>query len=257
MKHLTCIVLSAFVLSLAGCGKWFKAKSPISGQEATDGQLARELAAVEGATRAETGKLADDLAEAELKREQSKARAKQAFETAVRNVQTIAEQEVQKLGEEFAQAEADANGAFALVNTKIAARVRQLSEELETTRTSVASAREEIARKRESMGSLLAVGETVTSAFGSTGGILGAGIGLLGTVLGLKGRRDANATREAATRIIDAIDIAKEKDPIFAAKFKEHGTLLASWMGAQGVQLVQKAQEAGATDGSKPNSNAE
>ena len=49
--------------------------------------------------------------------------------------------------------------------------------------------------------------------------------------------------QEATTRIIDAIDVVKSADPQFAAKFKEHGTLLSDWMGKNAVDLVTRTQE--------------
>jgi hypothetical protein len=58
----------------------------------------------------------------------------------------------------------------------------------------------------------------------------------------LKGRRDAKSIMAATTRIVDAIDVLKERDPAVASAFRANGKLLAEWMGPDAVRVVNKAQ---------------
>jgi hypothetical protein len=74
------------------------------------------------------------------------------------------------------------------------------------------------------------------------GPLLGIGLGLVGTLFGLGQRAKAQRTEANTTRIVDAIDIAKEKDPAFAAAFKSNAKTIQDFAGPEATALVSKIQ---------------
>ena len=74
------------------------------------------------------------------------------------------------------------------------------------------------------------------------GPLLGIGLGLVGTLFGLGQRAKAKHTETNAARIVDAIDVAKEKDPIFAERFKANAKTITDFAGPEATALVSKIQ---------------
>lgn len=74
------------------------------------------------------------------------------------------------------------------------------------------------------------------------GPLLGIGLGLVGTLFGLGQRAKAQRTETNAARIVDAIDVAKEKDPIFAERFKANAKTITEFAGPEATSLVTKIQ---------------
>jgi chemotaxis protein histidine kinase CheA len=75
------------------------------------------------------------------------------------------------------------------------------------------------------------------------GGIAAA----IGAVLGhgrgkASGQTQVNQIVAAASRVIDSIDVLKDKDPAVAKAFEDHGKTLAEWQGLAGKQLVDDLQ---------------
>lgn len=81
------------------------------------------------------------------------------------------------------------------------------------------------------------------------GGLITTGLAIVGGLFGLTQRRkaqqaesDHDETREHFTNLVNAIDVAKEKDPAFKAAFKTVAPTIQEWAGVHATALVTKAQ---------------
>lgn len=250
MKTNTLPVVFAFalvavvVLGAAGCSSWFRAPSPVDGRPLTAAQLAAEQRKIESQQRAEEVAIKSEARAAQERANTARDQARKSFERTAALVKSDAERKLADAQAEFDAAEADAARAIAELSATVETKLSQLANERERIAADFEEARATIAEKRETVAALVGTGENIAAGFGPMGGALAAGVGLLGTVFGLKQKRDAETTRAAAARVIDAIDVLKERDPAIAAGFKANAKLLNEWMGTDGAKLVNDAQKA-------------
>jgi hypothetical protein len=85
------------------------------------------------------------------------------------------------------------------------------------------------------------------------GGLLAGGLGLFSAAANKRKARtaeeiaaakeaEAAATKEAAGRVVDSLDLLKALSPEVKAAFKQHAPALLDWQGVAGVKLVQAVQ---------------
>lgn len=233
--------IAALALTLGGCGL-FKTTSPISGRSVTADELAAEHRAAEQKAQATETDIRRELEAAERTAATARAKAKRAFDLAAAQIESDAAAKLRNVAAEHEQTQTDADTAFAAIVNDSKARLDALNAAREQRAADVEAALATIREKTEWATAIVGTAESVGGLFGPVGGLVSAVIGAGGLLFGLKGRRDANGIMAATTRIVDAIDVLKERDPNVASAFRANGKLLAEWMGPDAVRLVNKAQ---------------
>jgi len=224
----TPIILTVAMLPLVfltGCSSWFKAPSPIDGKPATAAQLAQQQRQLQAEQSAAQAKLRLELEQAQRTTTDARASARRTFQLASAQVQADTQTKLQQLAAQYDQADAEATSAMAAVEASISSRLQAMAEQA------------------EQQAALLDVAEGAAGSFGPLGATLGAAIGLGGVVVGLKGRRSAEATRQAAAKVVNSIDALREKDPAFDAALQANAQLLNDWQGNAGKALVDSIQQ--------------
>lgn len=238
-------IARAFVIAIAatvgGCG-WFKTQSPITGREVNAEQLAQESRAADAADKQTESTIKRELESAQRTAEATRARAKRAFDMAAAQIEGEAQTKLRTVAAELEQQQSDADATFAAIVTAANARMADIETKRAERHAAIESALADIRNRQEWATAIVGTAESIGGLFGPVGGLASALIGAGGLVFGLKGKRDAATTMTAAARVIDAIDVLKQQNPAVAAAFKEHGKLLSDWMGADGVNLVDRVQ---------------
>jgi hypothetical protein len=242
MKHIaTRAAIAALVVALGGCGL-FKTTSPISGRSVTADELAAEHRAAEQKAQATETEMRRGLETAERTAATARAKAKRAFDLAAAQIESDAAAKLRTAAAEHEQTQSEADAAFAAIVDDTKAKLDALTAAREQRAADVESALAAIREKAEWASAIVGTAESIGGLFGPVGGVASAVIGAGGLLFGLKGRRDANSIMAATTRIVDAIDVLKERDPAVASAFRANGKLLAEWMGPEAVRVVNKAQ---------------
>ena len=241
MKHQLILICALSLLS--GCESWFSVRSPISSEDATETELKSEQRQYVSQTAAQSKQLELELAAANKATEEEKLVAKREFDAEVRKIRSEMQTKLDSLTDRFQIQQEQADASFDRIAAEINAKITAIAIDQENKAAEFAEAFAALEELRSFIASISDSVTSIASGFGPFGQLLGAGIGLAGVAFGIKGRRNAQQMQEATTRIIDAIDVVKSADPQFAAKFKEHGTLLSDWMGKNAVDLVTRTQE--------------
>jgi hypothetical protein len=122
-------------------------------------------------------------------------------------------------------------------------KVQDRAAAIKAMQVSLAQHRADIEARRSQFETILTTAQGAASSGLLPGGpLLGIGLGLLGGLFGLGQRAKAKATEANATRIVDAIDVAKEKDPAFAAAFKANAKTITDFAGPEATALVSRIQ---------------
>lgn len=122
-----------------------------------------------------------------------------------------------------------------------AAAIRQ------ATATAIKEAEERAAAWTQGLGAVAGIAQSSgIPGVATIGGLLAGGIGIFSA---FGSRRKATseaeqrkAVEDAASRVIDSIDILKRLDPAVAKAFKDNHRDLIEWQGAAGMQLVNRIQ---------------
>ena len=240
-KHIARAIVIAIAATVGGCG-WFKTNSPITGREVNAEQLAQESRAADAADKQSESTIKRELESAQRTAEATRARAKRAFDMAAAQIEGEAQTKLRTVAAELEQQQSDADATFAAIVTAANARMSDIETKRAERHAAIESALADIRNRQEWATAIVGTAESIGGLFGPVGGLASALIGAGGLVFGLKGKRDAASTMTAAARVIDAIDVLKQQNPAVAAAFKEHGKLLSDWMGADGVNLVDRVQ---------------
>lgn len=235
------VIVAAIVATCGGCG-WFKTQSPITGRSVTAEQLAGESRTADNADKQTESTIKRELQTAQSSAESARTRAKRAFDTAAAQIEGEAQTKLRTAAAELEQQQSDADAQFAAIVTAANARLSDIETKRAERHAAIETALAEIRNRQEWATAIVGTAESVGGLFGPVGGLVSALIGAGGLAFGLKGKRDAASTMNAAARVIDAIDILKAQNPTVAAAFKDNGKLLSDWMGTQGVKLVDRVQ---------------
>ena len=262
MRYILPVALLAILCSLTACEP--KAIDPDSGRELTAPEWAAQTERVRrqadadvqsaiASAKRDADRMAAEAQAAEQLAAANAAKAKRAFDRAVARLQTETALRVDDLAAEFDAAQSDAAislrstlDAFAQRTAEIQAqaddRIATNRLAVEASNAKAQAALDQIAAKQERLASILSVGQSVAGSFGPGGAAIAGLLGVAGGLFGIGQRNKAKQTEEAATRVVDSIDVLKQANPVFAQAFKQHGKMLAEWMGPAGVALVNKAQ---------------
>lgn len=246
MRYLSLIavVLIALAAVVVAPSCTFRTVSPFSGKDVTAEELAAEKGAADAQARADAADLKIE-ADAEAKRAEAlRAKARAAFDAAMRRVQAQASIQLDDLTAEYEAAQADADAAAATIAAELRRKAERIAASDAAKDAQYRAALASIEARQETVANLLTAGQTIAGGFGPAGVGITSILGLAGTLFGVKKARDAAATEQAATRVVDAIDAVKLADPTVAAAFKANAKTLSEWMGPAGVALVNKAQNA-------------
>lgn len=239
---LAAVVLIALAALVVAPSCTFRAVSPFSGKEVTAEELSAEKEAADAEARADAADLKIE-ADTEAKRAESlRAKARAAFDSAMRKVQAQASIQLEDLTAEYEAAQADADQAAATIAADLRRKAERITAQDAAKDAQYRAALASISARQETVANLLTAGQTIAGGFGPAGVGIASLLGLAGTVFGVKKARDAAATEQAATRVVDALDAAKLADPSFAQAFKAQAKVISEWMGPAGVALVNKAQ---------------
>jgi uncharacterized protein YceK len=231
------------LVCLTGCSSWFKAPSPIDGKPATAAQLAQQQRQLQAQTTAAQAQLRLELEQAQRTSSDARAAARRQYQLASAQVQADTQNKLQQLAAQYEQADAEATSAMASVQASINSRVQAITEQTQQQAEGFAAALAEIDEQKTVITGLLDVAEGTAASFGPLGATIGAAIGLGGLVFGIKGKRSADTTRQAAARVINSIDALREKDAGFDAALSANAELLNDWQGDAGKALVDSIQK--------------
>jgi hypothetical protein len=242
MKINPLIGISLAALVLAGCE--FTTKSPFSGKEVTSEDLAVEIQVKEAEIIAEQAKIKKDAESKLADVAAANTRAKALFAKAVAKVEADSKSQIEILATEFEQNALEVEA----IQNRIVNDTKYAIEELDARRiaaeASAKSAIDRLEAKQERFAALISATQVLSEGFGGPiGGVASALLGAGGMIFGIAKRRDAVAAKEAATRIVDAIDLLKDKKPEVAQAFKTESDFLKSWMGSKAVEFVEKVQK--------------
>lgn len=242
MKINPLIGISLAAIVLAGCE--FTTKSPFSGKEVTSEDLAVEIQVKEAEIAAEQAKIKRDAESKLADVAAANSRAKALFAKAVAKVEAESKSQIETLSAEFEQ---NAIQVEAIQN-RIVNDTKSAIEELDARRiaaeASAKSAIDRLEAKQERFAALISATQVLSEGFGGPiGGVASALLGAGGMLFGIAKRRDAVAAKEAATRIVDAIDVLKSKKPEVAKAFKDEAKTVAEWLGPKAVEFVEKVQK--------------
>lgn len=226
---------------MSGC-TWFKVQSPTTGQQVDEQQLKQDQRKFDAETVAATDALKMELNQAQQQNATMKQQAQKDFDSATSQIKAQTQMLLDEASEKYAVSIEQANVNYDRIAKDIEHRVVSLTNSVARTNQDFTEAFKQLDEQRNLAQSILNTVDGVSSSFGPIGNLLGAGIGMAGVLFGLRGKRNEQQMRDAATRIVDAIDVAKSTDPQFAAKFKEHGKLISEWMGRDAIAFVNLAQ---------------
>ena len=240
MKLLIGISLAAFLLT--GCE--FTTKSPFSGKEVSSEDLAVEIQTKDAEIASEQAKIKKD-AEAKLADvATANARAKAIFAKAVARVESDAKSQIDVLTAEFDQNALEVEAIQKRIVNETQAAIQDLDARRLSAEASAKAAIERLEAKQERFQALISATQVLSEGFGGPiGGVASAILGAGGMLFGIAKRRDAVAAKEAATRIVDAIDVLKTKRPEVAQAFKDEAKTVAEWLGPKAVEFVSKVQQ--------------
>jgi hypothetical protein len=243
-KHIVIGVAIVFVIVLTtfqGCTA--KSISPFSGKEVTAEQLAAEakVEEVRLAKEATTTKVEADRKLAEVQAAQRKA--KSIFDRAVAKIQDDAKSQINVIAGEYEQNTLEVDRLTAQIVSETTAKMAELDAQRASNIEAAKATLAEIEAKQAKYETILSVGQTIAAGLGPYGGIAAGAIGLAGVLFGVSKRKDAQAAHENAGRIIDAIDLLKDRKPEVAQAFKSEAEFLKSWMGDKAVEYVEKVQK--------------
>lgn len=240
MKLLIGISLAALLLT--GCE--FTTKSPFSGKEVSSEDLAVEIQTKDAEIASEQAKIKKD-AEAKLADvATANARAKAIFAKAVARVESDAKSQIDVLTAEFDQNALEVEAIQKRIVNETQAAIADLDARRLSAEASAKAAIERLEAKQERFQALLSATQVLSEGFGGPiGGVASAILGAGGMLFGIAKRRDAVAAKEAATRIVDAIDVLKTKRPEVAQAFKDEAKTVAEWLGPKAVEFVSKVQQ--------------
>lgn len=256
-----CAIASCFTLS--GCDTP-KTTSPISKQQVTADQLQAEVtvwqADREAKAKADAEADAQAVREAQAESKRLAAKAKRDAERRLRQMDADAqvvredlEDALSKITDEFSfrvdsvqanarsRLESDASSERAM-QSKADAAIADINRQIEQ--------RGMLAKLAQ--GGLQIAASAVPGAAPAISGLealLGTTglLGIAGTVVSRiqVGRARASHQSDLARmeKVVDAIDVAKDKDIKFADAFAANKTLLSEWMGSEGKALVAKLQQ--------------
>lgn len=232
---------AAAVIIMGGCEA--TVPGPRSGQRVSIEQAQIEYKQIEAEKKAEAQ--AEDAA---FRRQVDKFQRQAKRDIAALNIECAekAQQLQDNLDEAIAQLEATHNASVSARETLLASTFQTLTLQIK-----------EAQAKAETWANLAGIAEKVAPAFGPFGSIASIALGIGGMAFGWKKKNeanDANANAEEADakhadtlatveKIVDALDIAKEKSPEFAKAFSENGVLISEWMGSAGKALVSQMQQ--------------
>lgn len=241
MNRKTLILIGA-CLFLAGCE--LTTKSPFSGKDVSAEDLAVEIQAKQVEIQTEQEKVKKE-AEAKISEVASaNARAKALFAKAVSRVESDAKSQIDLLTAEFDQNALEAEAIQNRIISDTKAAIADLDARRVAAETSAKSAIERLEAKQERFQALISAAQVLSEGFGGPIGVVASALlGAGGMVFGVAKRRDAVAAKEAATRIVDAIDLLKDKKPEVAQAFKAEADFLKSWMGPKAVDFVNEVQK--------------
>lgn len=234
-------VVLSLVLAFSGCS--VKSVSPFSGKEVTAEQLAAEakVEEVKIAKEATTAKAEADRKLADVQAAQRKA--KSIFDRAVAKIQDDAKAQINIIAGEYEQNTLEVDRITAQIVSDTTAKMAELDAQRAANIEAAKATLADIEAKQAKYETLLSVGQTLAAGLGPYGGIAAGALGLGGILFGVSKRRDAQAAHENAGRIIDAIDLLKDRKPEVAQAFKSESEFLKSWMGDKAVQYVEKVQQ--------------
>lgn len=240
MKLLIGIGLAALLLT--GCE--FTTKSPFSGKEVSSEDLAVEIQTKDAEIASEQAKIKKD-AEAKLADvATANARAKAIFAKAVARVESDAKSQIDVLTAEFDQNALEVEAIQKRIVNETQAAIQDLDARRIAAESSAKAAIERLEAKQERFHALISATQVLSEGFGGPiGGLASALLGAGGMLFGIAKRRDAVAAKEAATRIVDAIDVLKTKRPEVAQAFKDEAKTVAEWLGPKAVEFVSKVQQ--------------
>ena len=234
-KTLACLFVVLF-LGLPGCSSSVPVDHD-SNPETPDKSMDAEQIARWEVAQARAVEIRD--AEAKAQAERDITSAQRDAERAVRRAVTLSEESVRDIEDSLADRIDTAASGLARTRLDNEEYIRRIADAADSARSDLAKQSAWI----DSVGSV--IGDPATAGLASMVPGCGAILGLIGAGFGLFQRAKATtAAKEVrvATRVIDAIDIAKEKDPLFAGAFKKHKDTLKDWMGEEGVALVNRLQ---------------
>ncbi len=129
-------------------------------------------------------------------------------------------------------------------------KVQDRAAAIKAMQVSLAQHRADIEARRSQFETILTTAQGAASSGLLPGGpLLGIGFGLIAGLFGLN--RNAKANQEQAKRvdvekkttlIVDAIDHVKDKDPIFAERFKANAQTIKDWTGPEATAFVSTIQ---------------
>ena len=227
---------------LAGCE--ISTKSPFSGKDVTAEELSVEIQAKEAEIASDQAKIKKD-AEAKLADvATANAKAKAIFAKAVARVESDAKSQIDVLTAEFDQNAIEVEAIQKRIVNETQAAIADLDARRLSAEASAKAAIERLEAKQERFQALLSATQVLSEGFGGPiGGLASALLGAGGMIFGIAKRRDAVAAKEAATRIVDAIDVLKTKRPEVAQAFKDEAKTVAEWLGPKAVEFVSKVQQ--------------
>jgi hypothetical protein len=129
-------------------------------------------------------------------------------------------------------------------------KVQDRAAAIKSMQVSLAQHRADIEARRSQFEAILTTAQgAVNSGLIPGGQLLGVGLGLAATLFGLN--RNAKAKAEETKRkeieidaanIVNAIDHVKDKDPVFAERFKANGPTIKEWAGPNATARVSQIQ---------------
>ena len=241
MNRNTLILIGA-CLFLSGCE--LTTKSPFSGKDVSAEDLAVEIQAKQVEIQTQQEKVKKE-AEAKISEVASaNARAKALFAKAVGRVESDAKSQIDLLTAEFDQNALEAEAIQNRIISDTKAAIADLDARRFAAETSAKAAIERLEAKQERFQALISAAQVLSEGFGGPiGGVASALLGAGGMVFGIAKRRDAVAAKEAATRIVDAIDVLKTKRPEVAQAFKDEAKTVSEWLGPKAIEFVSKVQQ--------------
>lgn len=241
-----------------------KTTSPISGNQVTAEQLQAEVSVWdserEAKAKADAEADAQAIREAQAQSKRDAAKAKRDAERKLRQMDADAETIRAELEATLAQLTDDFSFRVDGIHANARSRLAADSSAEAAMQAKADAAIADINRQIEQRGMLakLAQGgmQIAASAVPGAAPAISGLEALLGTtgLLGIAGtvvsriqvgrsRASHRADLARMEKVVDAIDVAKDKDETFAKAFAANKTTLSEWMGSEGKALVSKLQQ--------------
>jgi hypothetical protein len=259
------VVLCAIAscLTLSGCDTP-KTTSPISKQQVTAEQLQAEVtvwqAERESKAKADAEADAQSVREAQAESKRLAAKATRDAERRLRQMDADAQVVREDLEDAIAKITDDFSFRVDSVHANARSRLEADASSERAMQAKADAAIADINRQIEQRGMLakLAQGgmQIAASAVPGAAPAISGLEALLGTtgLLGIAGtivsriqvgrsRASHRADLARMEKVVDAIDVAKDKDETFAKAFTANKTTLSEWMGSEGKALVSKLQQ--------------